>query len=431
MAGVAARRARHDRQRHQPDRADRPGMEPGHLQAEIRREHTGAGEEEAQRHKAIGEVQHPDQRFRAGPPRQPARLPRQVQRASCDQEETRCPRRTRCHRQERPEQEAQRAARDHECIEPVERHRQLARFPALEPVGGEARDDPPADQGDEKDRDRDAEPVAADRGTALQQFGVKERLRNPDQDHRAEHRQVAPVAPGEDLAAEKDRERHRECGGERRHEGAGQQAGRGDGEASRQPDRDEPEERPADDRKPPRPVGHRREEEARDHRRDEAEDQFMRVPGQRPPVPRRGHGAGQHQQPDEDHRRGIGAADQEEGAEAEAEQCRAAPGPHALHGCRNPVPGRGGLAPRAVGRRHRRGSVRVAGTAGDRRAPPAFRRCPQPLARSPDARQAGRLRAPGGAARVSGTRPNPTGRAPAARRLPSARNGRARPGPRR
>ena len=90
----------------------------------------------------------------------------------------------------------------HAGVEPVGRHRRrdIGPLPG-QPVAGEAGNDAAADQADQQQQDGDAEPVAELRGVGKpQRRGVDQGVRQQQTGQRPHHRQVAPIASGEDLA---------------------------------------------------------------------------------------------------------------------------------------------------------------------------------------------------------------------------------------
>jgi hypothetical protein len=139
---------------------------------------------------------------------------------------------------------------------------------------------------------------------------VEKQVPGGEQQHRGQHRQVAPVAPGRDLARRDEGEDGQEGPVDDRRDGRADQSGSGDGETARQPEQEQAEERPADHRQPAGPVRDRRQEEAVEH--------LVDVPVDEGEAGRKVERAGEHHDPQRHcDRRPEGRAEKER-AEARA-----------------------------------------------------------------------------------------------------------------
>jgi hypothetical protein len=110
---------------------------------------------------------------------------------------------------------------------------------------------------------------------------MDEKIAEQKQRERRQHRQIAPVPPGQDFRGDRRQERRREAQIEDGGGGRADLGGEQDGDAAHGPERDERRQGPALQRHPSRPVRNRRQEEAGNGSRREAEDHLMDMPDER------------------------------------------------------------------------------------------------------------------------------------------------------
>ena len=160
----------------------------------------------------------------------------------------------------------------------------------------------------------------------LCEFGlaeVEECIGGGEQEQHGEDGQVAPVAPGHDLA--------RGDGGEAGEKGDVDRRGRRradpcrerDGDPPGEPDGDEGGERKSLERQTAGPVRDRGQEKPADRRGDEAEQHFVDMPGDGIERGRQFEGSGQHRQPQHQRDGRPERGEQEERPEALVEERRA------------------------------------------------------------------------------------------------------------
>jgi len=167
--------------------------------------------------------------------------------------------------------------------------------------------------------------------TARAALDVKDQVAREQRGRQRQHRQVAPVAPRRDLAADHRDQRRQKRQVHRRRHGDGRRR-RQHRRAPRRPCQRQRGQRRAGDRQPPGPVRHSGQQESRHHGGRVAEQHLVDVPRHRVERARRGDRAGQHRQPQRHRRRRPDRRAEKQRAKAEAEQRRAAIGAQLLGG---------------------------------------------------------------------------------------------------
>ena len=177
-----------------------------------------------------------------------------------------------------PGEERETRQRQHDAVRPPERDGPCARAHPRDPVAGEARGHPPADQQDEHD---DEAKRGADRELGQALAGVLDMegdINEGERQHEDRDLQVPPVLAGDDLARDERGEDDKEPDVDRRRGHAADRRRGEHGDPARRPQRDEGGERDARHRQASGPVGDRGQQEARDDRAAVAEDHLVRVP---------------------------------------------------------------------------------------------------------------------------------------------------------
>jgi hypothetical protein len=219
-------------------------------------------------------------------------------------------------REQEPDEEGRSGQDQDGVVEPARWGGQGRALARLQPVGGEARRDPPADQRHEASDGTDRQPVAQHvPGQGQDLLEMREQVGQRQQADQHHDRQVAPVPAGGDLAADRARERGEEAHVEHDAGPWPEPGTREHGEPGGDPEQDQSQERPPAQRQAAGPVRHGGHEEAGDDGRDVAEQHLVAVPGERR------HGGrqprpGERRQPERQSERRPGGAQQEEGAEA-------------------------------------------------------------------------------------------------------------------
>ena len=162
---------------------------------------------------------------------------------------------------------------------PFRRRRRLAGLRPRQPIARETRNDAAADERDERQERCNADAVA-ELGRLRETHGVQmhEKIADEEQRQGGEHRQVAPVAAGQDLARHDGEEEGRKGEIEDCRGGSAQCRGEENRGPAGGPSQQEKRERPALQRHSPRPVGDGGEEKAGDSRGGKAIDHLVDVP---------------------------------------------------------------------------------------------------------------------------------------------------------
>ena len=233
--------------------------------------------------------------------------------------------------QRHPQRQRRAGGHQTDAVKAPDRGGQGAGGASRQPVAGKAGHHPPADQADQKHQRRHPQPGArAIRAAAA--LPVKQRVGGEQQQERGQHQQIAPVAPGNDLARDQGGKGQKEREVQRRRQPRPDQARSRHRQPSNDPHRRQPAQGPAHHRQPPGPVRHRRQHKPGGNAGKQPEQQFMHVPVTRSKGGGQGQSTGKLCQPQPHRGQRPEPGQKEEGPKAEAQHGRPAKGARTAHG---------------------------------------------------------------------------------------------------